>query len=141
MSSRTFFPMLCRNSIMSAVEKTECMLSFCFLTNLERNKVIRFGKEKVQIVYQIICLFALSHSSFQQLMVKKRVQVPLCATSSTVKSFLLSVYLQGLNETRGAAFYVVASFLLLELLRKPDLVGHKPAISLGLGETHTKWDI
>ena len=30
------------------------MLSFCLLTNLEKHKVIRFGKEKAQKVYPLI---------------------------------------------------------------------------------------
>ena len=34
--------------MMSVVGITKCMLSFCFLTNLEKHKVIRFGKEKAQ---------------------------------------------------------------------------------------------
>ena len=54
--------MLCQN-LMSAVRITTCMLSFSFWTNLERNKVVRFGKEKTEKVHQIICFFALSHSS------------------------------------------------------------------------------
>ena len=33
--------------MMSVVGITRCMLSFCFLTNLEKHKVIKFGKEKV----------------------------------------------------------------------------------------------
>ena len=40
--------------MMSVVGITRCMLSFCFLTNLEKNKVIRFGKEKAQKVYQLV---------------------------------------------------------------------------------------
>ena len=40
--------------MMSVVGISRCMLSFCFLTNLEKNKVIRFGKEKSQKVYQLI---------------------------------------------------------------------------------------
>ena len=40
--------------MMSVVGITRCMLSFCFLTNLEKNKVIIFGKEKAQKVYQLI---------------------------------------------------------------------------------------
>ena len=30
------------------------MYALTFLTNLEKNKVIRFGKEKAQIVYQLV---------------------------------------------------------------------------------------
>ena len=73
------------------------MLSFCFLTNLEKNKVFRFGKEKAQKVFQPI--------------------------------------LGGLKKTCGAIFTLW--HLLLELLRKPDLVGQTPSILLGLGGTHT----
>ena len=40
--------------MMSVVGITRCMLSFCFLTNLEKNKVIIFGKEKAQKVHQLI---------------------------------------------------------------------------------------
>ena len=40
--------------MISVVGRTRCMLSFCFLTNLEKNKVIRFGKEKAQKVDQLI---------------------------------------------------------------------------------------
>ena len=84
--------------MMSVVGITRCMLSFCFLTNLEKHKVIRFGKEKAENVYQLV-LGGL----------KKRVEQ------------LFTLWL-----------------LLLELLSKPDLVGHKPALLLGLGGTHTK---
>ena len=40
--------------MMSVVGITRFMLSFCFWTNLEKHKVIKFGKEKAQKVYQLI---------------------------------------------------------------------------------------